>query len=404
MALTLLQIGVIYFLGHLFAYTFRRFKVPDVLLFMVLGLILGPVLGVANPDNFGSAGAVLSTLALVVILFESGTTLDTRSLAEVFGVGSLLTLLTFVATGILAFLISLPFTGGSLEISLLTGVILAGTSSAVVIPMATALGISEKPKNILILESALTDVLCIILALALTQTFAGGPVHVGAVFGRILLSFALALILGVVAGVAWAFVKEKLQAQFATIAFAILTYAGVELLGYSGPIAVMSMGVALANTHKFHKVKTESALTPVELGFYSELVFVLKTFFFIFLGISMRLDNKWVLPAAVVFMVALIAVRAFFVKRMLRLPYSAKESSYLTLLIPKGLAAAVLATVPMQAGLLGAEVIPQFVYPSVLVSIVIVSILIPFAGQGLKFPLKRSAKAGPSSSDHFNPS
>lgn len=380
MAHVLLQIGIVYFLGHLFSYTFRKYKIPDVLLFMVLGILIGPVFKVVSPSDFGSAGPVLSTLALVVILFESGTTLDMRSLTASLGKGSALTFVTALVTGALGFLLSLPFTS-SAQLSLLTGVILSGTSSAVVIPMAAALGVSDKPKNILILESALTDVLCIILTLALSRALAGGPVIISSVMGGILSSFAMAIVLGLVAGVAWAYLKQKMQAQFASIAFAIITYAGVELLGFSGPIAVMSMGVALANTHKFQKHISDSPLTSAELGFYSELVFVLKTFFFIFLGISIQVDNFWVLPAATVLIGLAIFLRHLFINRVLKLDVSRKESAFITLLIPKGLAAAVLATVPVQENILGAEVIPQFVYPSVMVSVILVSVLIPVANK-----------------------
>src|SRR5690606_27929234 len=145
MAVILLQIGVIYFLGHLFAYTFKRYKIPDVLLFMVLGLIIGPGMGLVSPEDFGGSGQVLSALALIVILFESGTTLDMKSLAAVAVKGSTLAILTAIFTGVLAALCSLPFTE-SVANSVLIGVILAGTSSAVVIPMASALGVSNRFK------------------------------------------------------------------------------------------------------------------------------------------------------------------------------------------------------------------------------------------------------------------
>lgn len=44
MAAILLQIGVIYFLGHLFNFLFMKYKIPDVLLFMLLGVVIGPIM------------------------------------------------------------------------------------------------------------------------------------------------------------------------------------------------------------------------------------------------------------------------------------------------------------------------------------------------------------------------
>lgn len=380
MATILLQIGVIYFLGHLFNHLFMKYRIPDVLLFMLLGVVIGPILLLVTPQDFGGSGHVLSALALLVILFQSGTTLNMKSLAEVSGVGTLLTLLTFVISGALVFLASLPFTQ-SWQLSVLTGLILAGTSSAVVIPMTQALGVSDKIKNILLLESSLTDVLCIVLTLAVSRAFIGDGLDVTSVSSQVFLSFAVALVIGAAAGLAWAYIKQSMPAQFATIAFAILIYSVVELLGFSGPISVMCMGFTLANAHRFKKVPCEATLTDVESGFYSELVFVLKTFFFIYLGISMRFDNWVVLPVSILFMLVLFAVRLILVKGLLRGHPSRVEIFYTTLLIPKGLAAAVLAGVPAQSGVVGAEIIPEIVFPTVLVSIVLTSLLIPVASR-----------------------
>lgn len=379
MAMTFLKMGIIYFLGHFFAFTFRKFKVPDVFLFMCLGLLFGPVLSLVSPEDFGNAGPIFSTLALIVILFESGTTLNMKSLAQAAGKGTALTILTFLVTATLVFLLSLPFTG-STELSVLAGLILGGTSSAVVIPMASALGIKDHFKNVLILESSLTDVLCIVLTLAAIQAFSGGTFQFGAITLQILLSFSVALFVGVIAGFLWSILKKRIQAQFATIAFVITVYSLVELVGLSGPIAVMSLGAALANSHRLKRQSTESqSLTESEFNFYSELVFILKTFFFIYLGISMKFQNWVVLPVATLLVFGLIFVRSVMMHFLFPSATSRKEKMFVTLLIPKGLAAAVLASLPFQKGLDPTEMIPQFVYPTVFVSILLVSLLIPVA-------------------------
>src|SRR5262245_36526636 len=76
MAETILFIGLIVFLAHFFVALFRKTKVPDVLWLTLLGLLLGPVTHEVRPESFGQAGSVISTIALVLILFESGMTLD----------------------------------------------------------------------------------------------------------------------------------------------------------------------------------------------------------------------------------------------------------------------------------------------------------------------------------------
>lgn len=98
MANTFLLLGSIVFLAYLFRAVFDRTRVPDVLLLMGLGLLLGPAMGWVQADDFGKVGPVLATLALIVILLESGTSLHLnmrqRSLQSTLG----LTLLSFFVT------------------------------------------------------------------------------------------------------------------------------------------------------------------------------------------------------------------------------------------------------------------------------------------------------------------
>ncbi len=379
MAAVVFEIGLIYFVGHLFAFTFAKYKIPDVLLFMIFGIIIGPILAITSPEDFGAAGRVLSTMALLVILFQSGVTLNLKSFAEVLGQGTLITFATALFTAGLVCLLSYPFLK-SWELSVLTGIILCGTSSAVAIPMSQALRMSERAQNIVLLESSLTDVLCIVLTLALARAFAvGGGLEMSGVVGQIFLSFTVAMLIGLAAGAAWSHFKQKMR-SLATIAFAMALYGLVELLDFSGPIAVMSMGFAITNTSKFTNKFSSVGLTEAETEFYTELSFALKTFFFIFLGISMKFNSPLMLGAGAILTVLILIARKFLVNFTLKNGFSPSDMTFTTLLIPKGLAAAVLAEVPVQMRIPGAEMVPQFVYATVLVSIVIVSLLIPWFG------------------------
>jgi Na+:H+ antiporter len=50
-------VGLLIFLAHLFTGLFSRTKIPDVLLLMLIGLLIGPCLGIVNIENFGAASA-----------------------------------------------------------------------------------------------------------------------------------------------------------------------------------------------------------------------------------------------------------------------------------------------------------------------------------------------------------
>ena len=56
------------------------------------------------------------------------------------------------------------------------------------------------------------------------------------------------------------------------------------------------------------------------------------------------------------------------------------DAAVASVMAPKGLAAAVLAGVPLQLGIAGGEAVQQFVYMVVLVSIIVTSVAIPLLG------------------------
>ena len=82
MASTILLLGLLFFFAHFLSNTFDRSKIPDVLVLMILGIVVGPLTGWTTPESFAQVGRVLTTIALAVILFESGTTLNLGDIAR----------------------------------------------------------------------------------------------------------------------------------------------------------------------------------------------------------------------------------------------------------------------------------------------------------------------------------
>ena len=76
----LIFVGLLVFLSHLFVALFERTRVPDVLYLTLIGVVIGPVLHIVSPLDFGKVGHVFTTIALVVILFEGGLELSFEQL------------------------------------------------------------------------------------------------------------------------------------------------------------------------------------------------------------------------------------------------------------------------------------------------------------------------------------
>jgi NhaP-type Na+/H+ or K+/H+ antiporter len=251
MAHTILGIGVALLAASLFIVLFRRTHIPDVLLLIGLGLLLGPIAGYVSPVDFGRVGAAASTIALTIILFESGVSLPLDALGRAARLTSVLTLAAFLTAAVCVATVAAAALGLSWALAFATGAIVAGTSSAVVIPLIKQLQMSEVATTALAMESALTDVLCIVLTIAGLQAVVAGAADVGGITSAIVFSFATAAAVGVAAALALLFLVNEVRAlpnpALVLVAVVLLTYGVAETLGASGAIASLTLGFTLAN-------------------------------------------------------------------------------------------------------------------------------------------------------------
>ncbi len=388
MSSIILAIGIMVFFSHFLSLQFRKTNIPDVLVLMLVGILIGPIFGIITPDDFGKVGPVIATIALVVILFEGGTSLRLEALGNSLKTTGVLALSCFILTAAIIAGIAVVWLQLAWLPAVMLGVILAGTSSAVVIPMVNALHLTEKSSTVLVLESALTDVLCIVGVFALLQIFTQGGVEPGHLIGSVLAALVFAAVIGVLGGIGWMLVLGKIRdfpnTISSTLAYVFIVYGVTEFLGFSGAIAALSLGITLTNFDKYgaRYFKTLSAqkivpLNDVDLTFYSEAVFLLKTYFFVYLGISIHFQSIELAQAAIVMVGLVFLMRLVLTRQIYRTPdFGLRDSAITSMMVPKGLAAAVLASLPLQSGVPGAEIIRDTTYMVVLFSIVLCAVLV----------------------------
>lgn len=387
-ALIIVFVGLIVFVSHLFTGIFERKRIPDVLLLMIIGLILGPVLGVVSPEDFGIAGPMFTTITLVIILFEGGLALRFDTLKKAFRGTSALTATNFIATTTVIGVLGWFVFGLQPVAAFMLGAILGGTSSAVIIPMVQLLRINDDTKTTLVLESAISDVLCIVVALALLETFHVDEVRVGFVVWKIISSFVFAAAMGWLGAMVWSMLLNRVRTIrntiFTTPAFVFILYGVAEIFGFSGAISALAFGITLANIEIFNVsfLKRFVANKPISLNetervFFGEIVFLLKTFFFIYIGLSIQLHNIWALMFGLLITIIIYFIRIPVVNISIRRPFPTTDLTMMSVLVPKGLAAAVLASIPMQQGIEGGEFIRDITYAVILISIVFSSVLVP---------------------------
>ncbi|HPC35257.1 MAG TPA: cation:proton antiporter [Candidatus Marinimicrobia bacterium] len=387
--LTVMLIGVIIFSSHLFSAIYSRTKIPDVLFLFLIGFLIGPILGLVKPSHFGAVGQVFTTITLIMILFESGIGISLKGIRKSLKGLLILTFLNFIATVIVVGGLTFLFTKLGLIQSLMVGTILGGTSSAIVIPIIDQLEMLEDSKRILMFESIINDVLCVVLTFSLLQAYKLGEIKIGLMTLKIIATFVLAAAFGIVGAIIWSAILNRIRnlqnSTFTTLAFVFIVYGIVELLGFSGAIAALVFGFTISNVSKmkFSLIRYTDRLETTELDsrerdFFSEISFLLKTFFFIYIGISMQISSISLLVFGLLVTIVVYIIRVPIVSLAIPNNTPVKDATLLSVVIPKGLAAAVLATVPLQQGVIGGELIQSLTYTVVLLSIIMTSVLIFF--------------------------
>jgi len=390
MSAAIFSVGLVIFLAYFFVGVFERTRIPDVFLLMLLGIFIGPVLGLVCPADFGKIGTIATTVALIVILFEGGINLNISQVKESLDETAYVALSSFVVSVVLIGFMGWGIFGLPTPVAIMLGTILGGTSSAVVIPIIKKLKLSNLAYMVLFLESALTDVLCIVVTMGILVGYSTGQISTGAIFGQILASLVLASVIGVLGGMLWALMIKKIKgfpvSPVSMLAFVFVLFGVAEFLNYSGAIASLAFGITLANMkdvplkkirmQTYFSLFAEEQITEYERSFFEELVFLLKIFFFVYLGISIGFGRWKVILGGLLITVVLFLGRALVIRFAMPKRVTREDAMAMAVLIPKGLAAAVLASIPMQMGVPGGEILRDTAYVVVLFSIGLAALLV----------------------------
>jgi potassium/hydrogen antiporter len=380
-------VGVIVFLAHLFNGIFSRIRVPDVLFLIAIGIFIGPITGLVPASILGQVGPVFATITLIIILFEYGISLELSSLRHSVKGAVKLAVSTFLVT--MAVVTGLVFWLTDLELlpAIILGAVLGSTSEAIVIPLVKQLKIKEESQTLLSIESTITAVLSIILTVTLIETNKIGEFQIFHVAGNLLASFFVAICLGIGGAYLWSIFLNKVRnlknAMFTTAAFVFVLFGIVEILGFNGAIAALVFGITLGNLRSIHiplfkiSISTEtSGLTDMEKIFFGEISFLLKTFFFVYLGMSLELIEWRLIVLAAILTVIIFLVRLITSKGSLSKTIPSKDASFIAVMIPRGLTAIILASISFQQGIIGGETIKHLTYGVVLFSIIFTSLFV----------------------------
>ncbi len=382
--LFLVCIALIFLIGTLGEEVFTRTRVPDVIWLILAGILLGPVLGLVSRAQLLSVAPYFSALTLVFVLFEGGGRLDLVQLYRATPRSVLLSVLTFAFSTLAVTLVCWLMVDAGLlpadwtwKQEILAGAIVGGTSPIVIMSAIARVKVPVEAANMISLESALSDVLCIVAVSSLIGVFQGGA-DAGAAWGNLVRSLSLGIVLGAAGGALWLFtlnwLKQNEHAYPITLSALLLLYVLVEGAGGSGALGVLAFAVVVGNAGhigRMIKLDTHLELHDDVRGFHSQMVFIVKSFFFTFIGAM--LGPPWSLTIAGILLALVLLVARYpgAWLAMLKSPLDTVQRRLVFLSLPRGVAAGVLATLPVAAGVPGTGQLPAVVFACVVGTILI---------------------------------
>lgn len=320
-------------------------RVPDIIVLLVIGISVGPIFHLIHARLFQSSISILGTLALMLILFEGGLELRLRQAMRYFPAALLLTLLSFgLSLGLVALAGKLLLHLATLDCVLL-GAALGCTSGTIVIPALQQIDTPEPVKVTLTIESALSEVIAVLLVGTLLHMESDRSLIGGLVTG-FSHHLAVSIVLGAAAGALWWKLWPRLanqpNANILNLGVVLAVFAAGEALGGSGLLTVLVFGVTLANVpHTPHMARQGARL----LAFHAEISFLVRSFFFVLLGIVAEfVGRKYIVPILGI-LVAVVLARFLAVlgSRWVVRDVDRADTELLFWMLPRGLVTAVLA-------------------------------------------------------------
>jgi cell volume regulation protein A len=385
-------LGILFIIGFIGDYLFKKISFPDILVLLALGYVVGHVLNIVDPAWVAPASPIIANLSLVIILFNGGLGLEfSQARASAPRAIALALLGIGVSMAAVAAFVYYLLDWGLMN-SLLLGAIVGGTSPAIVMPLIGRAKVPAEISSLLHVESALNGALVIVIALVILGVMTGGATEdvVSVVAQATAVRFLLGVGIGAAAGFAWlwvlTFIEGEMYDDILTLAVLFLLYLAVESLGGSGAIFALVFGLILGNGMdfaRFLRTKRTIEIHNTMMKFHSQISFVVKTFFFTYLGLMITFDEPSIIVPSILLSLVLLAVRCIVVplisigKRSLL-----ANKGILATMMPRGLSAAVVAEIAASSDIADARLYPEIAIVVIATTVILSAVGIPlFAGK-----------------------
>ncbi len=393
----LLALAAIFLIGTIGEIVFQKTGVPDVIWLIVAGVGLGPVSGLLTREDLSALAPYFAAITLVIVLFEGGSSLKLSEVSQAAPRSALLSLLAF-GFAVMAVTLMTMFGAwvGWLPASwtwthgIMTGAILGGTSSVVVMPAMAQAKLPPALSNLVNLESALTDAFCVVGTAAIIDVMTKDAGEAASPGVALLKSFGIGLAVGGIAGIVWLLflrsLKSNEHAYPITLAVLLILYVVIDHMGGSAALGILTTAIILGNARS---LTTKIGLAePAELdknvrGYHRQMAFMIKSFFFVFIGAMLGPPLSLIVLGVLIGLMLLSARIPSVYAATLGTSFTEPEKQMIVVCLPRGMAAGVLATLPVAAGVEGTSELPVLVFAAVVTTIVAFAIGFPLVKRAI---------------------
>jgi potassium/hydrogen antiporter len=382
---TLLAFGLILAIGTVAALLAQKMRVPDVAVFLVAGLAVGPqALDLVQIKADSALNQIILLFGASYILFDGGASLRIEVLKKVWiTIVVIATVGVLITAGIIA-LAAHTILGAPPIVALLLGATIASTDPATLVPIFRQLRIRDRVAQTVTSESAFNDPMAAILTFSVLAVAMGSSEFsvMGAIFDLLKQSA-----IGIVAGIAlgylaalliahekWAFLAE--YAPVVTLVAMIGAYFGADGLQASGFMAVFVFGIVLGNKESLG-FRMEAGEAQKLDEYVLTTAFIMRLFIFILLGaqVDFALMGRYGLGGVAVVAILMLVARPLTVFLCAvpdrRARWSLRELLFMCWTRETGVIPAALAGLMLGMKAPGAQMIASVTFIAILMTILI---------------------------------
>lgn len=359
-------------------------NVPDVVLFLIIGIIIGPsIFDFIDISQYQVENQLILTFGSAFILYLGGKEISLKVLKDVkISVFLLSSVGVLISAFIVMKVVGLVF-GVSTMTALLVGSIIASTDPATLVPIFNQVKINNKVKQTVISESAFNDATGAILTSAVISIILSGTFSLTENIYSLVTMVVVGVVIGLLTGILLLkLVSDKSYGVFKdyapiiSIVSVIIAYELSTKLGGSGYMSCFIVGIVTGNKKNFKIWLTQKSY-DADHHVVETLGTICRMAIFIILGsqVDIYTLSKYLLPSLIVVITFMFIARPICVLVCTlvdrKAKWTFKELAFMMWVRETGVIPAALCGIITAMKIDGYEVISSIVFMTILITLVI---------------------------------